>query len=75
MLTALRDKGWIVADTSGEISLTEAGRQAHARILARQKEVRQQLMRGISADEYETVLRVLKRIVTNLGDPGAAQTS
>jgi hypothetical protein len=32
------------------------------------------LMRGISADEYATVLRVLKRIVANLSDPGAART-
>jgi DNA-binding MarR family transcriptional regulator len=75
VLTALRNNGWIVADTSEDISLTEAGRQAHARILARQAEVRQQVMRGISADEYATVLRVLKRIVANLSDPGAAQTS
>jgi DNA-binding MarR family transcriptional regulator len=75
VLSAFRDDGWIVADTRGAISLTEAGRQAHARILARQEEVRQQLMRGISADEYGTVLRVLKRIVTNLSDPGAAPTS
>jgi DNA-binding MarR family transcriptional regulator len=75
VLTALRNKGWIVADTSGEVSLTEAGRQAHARILARQEEVRKQLMRGISPEEYATVLDVLKRIVANLSDPGAAHTS
>lgn len=75
VLGALRDRGWIVADTSGRIGLSEAGRQAHARILARQQDVRQELMRGISAEEYATVLRVLKRIVANLGDRGAAQAS
>jgi DNA-binding MarR family transcriptional regulator len=75
VLTAFRTNGWIVENATGEISLTEAGRQAHARILARQQEVRQQLMQGISADEYTTALRVLQRIVANLGDPGAAETS
>ncbi len=75
VLAALRSHGWIAADTSGEIRLTEAGRQAHARIRARQQEVRRQLMRGISADEYATVLNVLKRIVGNLSDHEAAETS
>ena len=69
VLTDLRNHGWIAADTSGALSLTEAGRQAHARILARQEEVRRQVMRGISADEYTTALQVLKRIVANLSDP------
>lgn len=75
VLTSLRDKGWIDADAGGAVGLTEAGRQAHARILARQEEVRRQLMRGISAEEYETVLRVLKQIVANLSDPGATHAS
>ena len=73
VLTALRSNGWIVEDTGGDISLTGAGRQAHARILARQEEVRQRLMRGISADDYATVLEVLKRVVANLSDPEAAE--
>jgi DNA-binding MarR family transcriptional regulator len=74
VLDDLRRKGWI-AGTKGEIGLTDAGREAHARILARQQEVRQQVMRGISADEYATTLRVLKRIVENLAEPGATPAS
>jgi len=75
LLTDFRDRGWIAEDAKGTVSLTDAGRQAHARILAKQEEVRQQLMRGISVDEYATTLQVLKRIVENLGNPGASQTS
>lgn len=75
LLTGFRDRGWLQGDTGGEIALSEAGRQAHARILARQQEVRQQLMRGISAEEYTTVVRVLQRIVDNLRDADAAPAS
>ncbi|MFO7303747.1 MAG: MarR family transcriptional regulator [Acidobacteriota bacterium] len=67
VLDALRSRGWIHEEADGEVGLTETGRQAHARILARQQEVRQRLMQGISAEEYTTVLRVLKQIVANLG--------
>jgi DNA-binding MarR family transcriptional regulator len=54
--------------------LTESGRDAHARILARQEEVRRQVMRGISPEDYATTLRVLQTIVSNLtGQEAGAQ--
>jgi DNA-binding MarR family transcriptional regulator len=67
LLARLKTRGWIAVGAGGEATLTEVGQRAYERILARQQEVRQQLMEGISAEDYATVLRVLKRIVANLG--------
>lgn len=68
ILDGLCGRGWIDADASGDVTLTEAGRDAKARVLARQEEVRRQVMRGISAEDYATTLRVLQSIVSNLAD-------
>jgi DNA-binding MarR family transcriptional regulator len=74
ILAALRERSWIEADASGNVALTESGRDAHARILARQEEVRRQVMRGISPEDYATTLRVLQTIVSNLtGQEAGAQ--
>lgn len=66
ILNNLMERGWVQTDQDATFALTEAGRQQHAIILARQKEVRQRAMQGISQEEYLTVLRVLERLVNNL---------
>jgi DNA-binding MarR family transcriptional regulator len=68
----LRERGWIeqCGDPGSdpvEFQLTEEGRRQHENILARQKEIRQRAMRGISEGEYATVIRVLQQLVRNLG--------
>lgn len=50
-----------------EFRLTEEGQRRHSAVLATQKEVRLRTMEGISPEEYMTVIRVLQRIVSNLG--------
>lgn len=72
ILTRLMERGWVehrkVSNTDvEEFQLTEAGQHQHEVILATQKEVRQQAMQGISQEEYASVIRVLQRIVSNLG--------
>jgi DNA-binding MarR family transcriptional regulator len=76
ILTGLIERGWVEhseASQSGmeEFQLAEAGRRQHAVILATQKEVRERAMQGISEEEYATVIRVLQRIVKNLGGDSA----
>lgn len=71
IVTRLVGRGWaeqgeISKQGTVEFHLTEEGRRRHSVILATQKEVRQRAMQGISEEEYATVIRVLKRIVSNL---------
>lgn len=72
IITHLIERGWIeqrkVTTTDmEEFQLTRKGQRQHEVIFATQKEVRQRAMEGISQEEYATVIRVLQRIVRNLG--------
>lgn len=72
IITHLIERGWIeqrkVTTTDmEEFQLTREGQRQHEVIFATQKEVRQRAMEGISQEEYATVIRVLQRIVRNLG--------
>jgi hypothetical protein len=59
----LRVRGWIAED---ELALTEAGREAHARVEERIKAFRVSSMDGISDDDYRTTVRTLERCAANL---------
>jgi hypothetical protein len=60
--------------------LTDRGRQVHADALATQREIRWRAVQGVSEADYLTAIRVLQRIVKNLGEgsaeslPGAHQS-
>src|SRR5262249_44918943 len=69
ILAGFQARGWIEFFESAEVTLTDAGRRQHAAVLARQQEVRQRAMDGITSDEYQTVIRVLQRMVANLQQP------
>lgn len=78
ILSSLTQRGWVEQgkvshNSAAEFHLTEEGRRQHAIILASQKEVRAQAMQGIGEEEYATVIRVLQRIVSNLGGNSAGQ--
>src|SRR5690606_9120713 len=68
-LAALAARGVIEGDGSeaSPFRLTEEGRRLHASAAAVQQEVRQKAVQGISQDDYVTAVRVLQRIVENLG--------
>jgi DNA-binding MarR family transcriptional regulator len=64
-------RGWMIrraqADpTATELELTDQGNEEFTRIFALQRAVRQQAFHGITAEEYATVIDVLKRMVSNL---------
>jgi len=52
--------------TATEVELTDLGNEEFTRIFALQRAVRQQAFHGITAEEYATVIDVLKRMVSNL---------
>ncbi|WIY07326.1 MarR family transcriptional regulator [Amycolatopsis mongoliensis] len=58
----LRARGWVAEN--GE--LTEAGREAHARVEERVEAFRTAVTDGISDDDYRTTIRTLERCAANL---------
>jgi hypothetical protein len=70
MLDTFINDGWLQQrlDGSGEVllSLTEEGQAKHSALLALQTEVRRKAMEGISPEDYQTVIRVLERLVANM---------
>ncbi|WP_055568304.1 MarR family winged helix-turn-helix transcriptional regulator [Streptomyces atriruber] len=67
---ALRDRGLLTEDPAGLIALTDEGRALQARVAERQKAVRAQIHEGITDEDYVRTLKVLQRMIHNVG--GAA---
>lgn len=72
IMASLTARGWVERGKASETGtedyqLTEKGRRQHEAIFATQKEIRQRAMQGIGEEEYATVIRVLQRMVSNLG--------
>lgn len=67
---ALRDRGLLTEDPAGRIALTDDGRALQARVAERQKAVRAQIHEGITDEDYVRTLKVLQRMIHNVG--GAA---
>jgi DNA-binding MarR family transcriptional regulator len=65
-ISGLVTRGW--ADSQDNVvTLTETGRAQFGRVKAKVAELRQDLMIGISADEYRATIDVLARMAANLG--------
>lgn len=58
LLEQLRDHGWIGMRPGRSLELTEAGNKGHAEALRIQTELRNRTVRGITPEEYSTVIRV-----------------
>ena len=64
-ISGLVIRGW--ADSQDNVvTLTETGRAQFGRVKAKVAELRQDLMIGISADEYRATIDVLARMAANL---------
>lgn len=75
-LTLLTSRRWLTREPHGYV-LTEDGRDHVAALAERVRGFRERTGEGVTREEYETALRVLQRIATNLGwaaqpDDGAA---
>jgi DNA-binding MarR family transcriptional regulator len=70
VLGSLEARGWVTRISDGAsapaFELTDEGQKGHANALQLQSQVRQRTMRGVSQDEYRTVIRVLETIAFNL---------
>ena len=65
-ISGLVTRGW--ADSQDHVvTLTETGRAQFGRVKTKIAELRQDLMIGISADEYRATIDVLARMAANLG--------
>ncbi|MFD7661557.1 MarR family winged helix-turn-helix transcriptional regulator [Streptomyces sp. NPDC059788] len=65
-IDALRDRGLLTLD-GGRLHITGEGAEVHARCAALQKEMRATLHDGIGDEEYVRTLKVLQRMIHNVG--------
>lgn len=65
LIQELADRGWLTSAAS--LALTDDGRSEHAAVAALVQATRLRLMQGTTAEEYQTVVRVLERMIGNLG--------
>jgi DNA-binding MarR family transcriptional regulator len=69
IIEAFVDEGWLVKrgeGDGGQLTLTDAGKAKRETVFKLQSEVRRRAMRGITEQEYTTVIDVLQRVVKNL---------
>ncbi|WP_086826329.1 MarR family winged helix-turn-helix transcriptional regulator [Allokutzneria sp. NRRL B-24872] len=65
-IDAVLDRGWATSGPSA-LSITEDGRALHAKIALLQQDLRARIHEGISDEEYVRVLKVLQRMIDNVG--------
>jgi len=64
------DRGWVRDVPDGGVEISERGRAVHEAAMKRVAETRQDLRRGITDDEYVSVVRILQRMASNLESSG-----
>jgi hypothetical protein len=63
-------RGWVRNIPDGGVEISERGPAAHEAAMQRVAETRQALRRGITDDEYVSVVRILQRMASNLEASG-----
>jgi hypothetical protein len=64
------DRGWVRNVPDGGVEISERGRVVHEAAMKRVAETRQDLRRGVTDDEYVSVVRILQRMASNLESSG-----
>ncbi|WP_190086478.1 MarR family winged helix-turn-helix transcriptional regulator [Streptomyces longisporoflavus] len=64
---ALHDRGLLTEDIQGRLRLTDEGRRLRDETAARQQKTRAEIHEGISDEEYVRTLKVLQRMIHNVG--------
>lgn len=67
----LLHRGWLRADATGRLHLTDAGEAARVRLRALVTDLRDEVHEGISDEEYVAALKVLRRMIANVRGDGA----
>ncbi|MEV5747879.1 MarR family transcriptional regulator [Actinoallomurus sp. NPDC052308] len=68
----LARRGWVSRSGEGDLTLTDAGRDAYARARERMYAARARVVEGLSSEDYDTLMDLLERIAGNLGAEVAA---
>ncbi|MCY0923812.1 MarR family winged helix-turn-helix transcriptional regulator [Streptomyces sp. H27-G5] len=68
----LLHRGWLRTDDGQRLHLTDAGEAARARLRELATEVRAEVHKGISDEEYVAALKVLRTMVANVEGDGAS---
>ncbi|MFC8176227.1 MarR family winged helix-turn-helix transcriptional regulator [Streptomyces sp. NPDC057325] len=68
----LLHREWLRTDHGQRLHLTDAGEAARARLRELATEVRAVVHRGISDEEYVAALKVLRKMVANVGGDGTS---
>ncbi|MFF9426967.1 MarR family winged helix-turn-helix transcriptional regulator [Streptomyces sp. NPDC014746] len=63
--------GWTTRPTPGRLALTPDGTARLAEVTEHVRAFRARSVEGITPEEYGTAVRVLERMIENLGGPGA----
>ncbi|MFP3991927.1 MarR family transcriptional regulator [Streptomyces sp. E11-3] len=67
----LLDRGWVTRDDDGRLWITEAGDAARADLKTHAPAWRDRIHEGVDDADYVTTLRVLRRMMRNVGsEPG-----
>ena len=66
ILKGLVERAWVEPTRDGQLRLSPAGQQEHLALLEAQKAFRARFMKGISQEEYTTVVEVLRKMLDNL---------
>ncbi|MEV0323343.1 MarR family winged helix-turn-helix transcriptional regulator [Streptomyces sp. NPDC050658] len=66
-ILALRARGLLTEHGTGRIRITEEGRTLRDTTAARQQKLRSEIHEGISDEEYIRTLKVLQRMIHNVG--------
>ncbi|MFF8642202.1 MarR family winged helix-turn-helix transcriptional regulator [Streptomyces sp. NPDC015345] len=64
---ALRDRGLLTEDAAGRLALTAEGRALRDRVAERQRSILAQIREGVTDEEYVRTLKVLQRMIHNVG--------
>ncbi|MFI6849308.1 MarR family winged helix-turn-helix transcriptional regulator [Kitasatospora sp. NBC_00085] len=65
----LLERGWVSRDDDGRLWITEAGDAARAGLKSQAPAIRARIHEGIDDADYAAALRVLQRMLRNVGSP------
>lgn len=66
-ISALHDRALLTEDTDGRLRITDEGRRLRDDTAARQQKTRAEIHEGIPDEEYIRTLKVLQRMIHNVG--------